>query len=48
MVDDCDEVFEQIFEGLIVVVMGSLEGFSCDEVKEVIVLCGGKVVGFVF
>lgn len=47
MVDECDESVLCMLVGLIIVVIGLLIGFFCDDVKEVIVVCGGKVVGLV-
>ncbi len=47
MADERDESIERTLEGLTVVVTGSLEGFTRDEVKEAILSRGGKASGSV-
>jgi len=47
MVDERDESVEQTLAGMIVVVTGSLEGFSRDSAKEAILARGGKAAGSV-
>lgn len=47
MEDEAGEELEQTLEGLTVVVTGSLEGFTRDEVKEAIMSRGGKAAGSV-
>jgi len=47
MVDEVDESRPRTLAGLTIVVTGSLEGFSRDEIKEAIVSRGGKAAGTV-
>jgi DNA ligase (NAD+) len=47
MVDERDESIPRNLEGLSIVVTGSLNGFSRDEAKEVIMARGGKAAGSV-
>ncbi|SDE21321.1 NAD-dependent DNA ligase LigA [Auraticoccus monumenti] len=47
MADEVDESVPRTLEGLTVVVTGSLEGFTRDEIKEAILARGGKASGSV-
>ncbi|MGL5929173.1 MAG: NAD-dependent DNA ligase LigA [Dermatophilaceae bacterium] len=47
MVDERDESVEQTLAGMTIVVTGSLDGFSRDEIKEAILAHGGKASGSV-
>jgi DNA ligase (NAD+) len=47
MADETDDSVPRTLEGLIIVVTGSLEGFSRDEAKEAILARGGKASGSV-